>query len=88
MLAMAAGALRVLAATLLEGDQLGAAGLLDELRRDLRAGNQRRAELDALVLADQQHFGEFPRATGVAGQPLDLLNVVLGNTAPQTAAAA
>src|SRR5262247_3409897 len=77
---MTALAARVLAPALLEGDELGAAGLLDHLGRHLGAGDQRAAELgSARAAADHQNFGEFELAVLAPVELLDGEDVVLGD---------
>src|ERR1700679_1123069 len=75
-LAMAALAMRVLAALLLEGDDFLALAMLEDLGRDRGAGNERRAML-RLVAAQHQHVGELELVAHVAGDLLDDENVVL-----------
>ena len=58
VLAMAARALGILAAALLERDDLGAAGLLDDLGGDGGTGHDGRADGHAGVGTDGQHFVE------------------------------
>ena len=52
------------AASVFERDHLFVLTLLDNLRRDFRAGNQRIAVSDVLTVREHQHFAErrgFPR---------------------------
>ena len=51
---MAALAARILAAALLERDDLWTAGLLDDLAGDGRTGNNRSANLDAGIATDRR----------------------------------
>src|ERR1700753_1125128 len=75
---MAALAMRVLAALLLEGDDLLALALLDDLGGHGGALDQRRAMLRR-VAAQHQDFAQGDRAAGVADQLFDLQDVVLGH---------
>src|SRR5690606_18866881 len=71
ILAVAPLAPGVLATALLERDELRAAGLLHELRRDLGSRDGRRSDLRRPVASDHQYFRELhlgPRLT------LDLLD--------------
>src|SRR5690606_24102447 len=71
---------RVLAATLLERDELRTTGLLDELRRNLGSRDGRRSDLRRPVASDHQHFREFHLGTRLTLDLLDDEDVVLGNT--------
>ena len=67
VLTMTVLAPRVLAAALLEDDQVRPARLLDDRAHDLGAGNGRRADL----VADHQHVGELDLGAGLARDALD-----------------
>src|SRR5690606_21440138 len=75
VLTVAALAAGILAAALLEGDDLRAAGMLDQLGNDLGAGYERRPDLGA-VAADHQDLGELDLRAGVASNFLDGDDVV------------
>src|SRR5690606_14136476 len=61
-LAMAALAARVLTAALLEGDDLRAAALLDDLGGDRGAVDKRRADGEIGAVANSEHLVELDRA--------------------------
>ena len=79
VLAMAAAALGVLAAALLEGDDLAGAALLDHLGGHQRAIDEGRADRRVGAFADHQHFAEFHHLARVAGDLLDFQNIFGGN---------
>src|SRR3954454_22588119 len=68
----------VLAPPLLEDDDLLALALLKHGRRDLGAGDGGRAH-DRALAADHQHLAELDRAAGLAIEPLDDEDLVLGD---------
>src|SRR6202789_1971665 len=68
-LAMAALAMRVLAALLLEGDDFLALAMLEDLGRDRGAGNERRAML-RLFAAPPQQVGQPEPVAPRRGDPL------------------
>ena len=72
ILAMAAAALGILAAALLEDEDRRRARLADDLAGNAGAGDQRAADGDAVVAADHQHLAEGDRIAGVAGEALEL----------------
>src|SRR5712691_409622 len=75
---LAALAPRILAASLLEGDDLRPAPLLQDLGGDRGAGNRRRAERD-VVAAHHQDFAELDDLAGVGLDLVDLDDVLGGN---------
>src|SRR6185437_10674870 len=75
ILAMAVLAPRILAAPLLEDDQVRPARLLDDRAHDLGAGDGRRADL----LAHHQDVGELDPGAGLACNPLHGERVVGGD---------
>src|SRR5229473_2054568 len=77
-LPVAALAARILAASLLEGDDLRPAPLLQDLGGDRGAGNRRRAERD-VVAAHHQDFAELDDLAGVGLDLVDLDDVLGGN---------
>src|SRR5262249_29443636 len=83
-LPMAAPAPRILAAALLERDDLGAAALLDHLGSDRCAGDRRGAKRHG-VAADDQHLTDADDLTGLARDLLDLEQVLGGNAVLLTA---
>src|SRR5262249_14670737 len=81
-LAMAAALAIVLAALVLENDDLARAILLDDLGGHLGPAHQRLAQLDLLVVGaarDHEHVREGHRLTGVAGQLLDPYGFTFGD---------
>src|SRR5689334_8494574 len=70
-LPMALGFLVVLAPAQLEDAHLVAATLGEHGRLDLRARDERRAELHAVAVADEQDFLEGDRGADVGGKALD-----------------
>src|ERR1700733_6676309 len=70
MLTMTAFAMRVLAALLLEGHDLFAPAMLDDLGMDYRTRNERRARFRRIP-AQKQHFFQLKRGSGIA---VELLN--------------
>jgi hypothetical protein len=65
---MAALALRILAATLLERDDFGATRLSDDFADDLCSSDQWGAELDIVSVGEHQHVGESDFLAGFAGK--------------------
>ena len=76
MALLAAG---ILAAALLESDELGAARLLHEFCGDLGARDDRRTNFDIRTRADEEDLAELDRGSGIACDPLDRDDVVFGN---------
>ena len=68
---MAALAARILAAALLEGDDLGAARLLDQLASDRRAGDGWCADFGRRAVDEHQDLLESDDLTGIALELLD-----------------
>src|SRR4051812_39130256 len=75
VLAMAVLAPRILAAPLLEDDQVRPARLLDDRGHHLGAGDRGLADL----VADHQHVGELDLRAGLALDPFDLVGLVGGD---------
>src|SRR5580704_14363803 len=69
-LAMAALAPRILAAALLEGDDLRAAHMVEHLGPDRRARDRGGAER-GLLAADHQHLAELDHRAGLGFEPVD-----------------
>ena len=76
---MALLAARVLAATLLEIDQLGAAALLEDFGGDAGACDRRLAERDVAVATQHQHFGELEQRARLGIELLDFEDFVGGD---------
>src|SRR5690606_28196965 len=71
-LAMAALAARILAAALLEGDDLAAAPLCHDFGRDQRAVDERRTDGDLVSVAPGQHMADLDDVADFAGDIPDL----------------
>src|SRR5712675_65225 len=78
ILAVAALAPRVLAAALLEGNDLRTPAVADDLGRDARAGNHRRAKLRR-VAAQHDDVAKLHDGARLALDALDLEDLVLGD---------
>src|SRR3569832_2194386 len=79
VLTVATLAVRGLAALFLEGDDLLAAAVLDDLTRHGSTLAQRRAGFRA-VATEHQDLAKRDRATGIADELFDGQDIVLGNT--------
>jgi hypothetical protein len=78
-LPVAALAARILAAALLEGDDLGATALFHDFDGNRCAVDKRGADRHLLAFAAGQHFAELHDLADFAGDPVDLQNVLGGN---------
>ena len=76
---MTADALGILAAALLEGENLAGAALIDDFGDDHGAVHEGRADGGGFAFADHENFGEFDGSAGVALEAFDGENVVGGN---------